>query len=178
MEFRQFDEASYQATLKKWREEAETYDCFPEEVERKLHWIHCSLTSNKQEQHEVIPYGVFVGDSNIAAATCELVLSHRGQMNGKWLKMLKVTLSPEIESLSQEDNYDAIATAVSAYRAATVGAYNARLSHAADTLKLFGRDNDQLKFLMTLMSFIKEDPENSSLVASKEGRWLVLRSAT
>lgn len=180
MDFRKFDQTSFDATREKWRAEAETFDCFPDEIDRKLDWIRCAISKDKsapQEQHEVMPYGVFMNGGNIAAATCELVLSSQGALNGKWLKLLKVTLSPEIETKAEDEDFAAITTAVQAYTAAMLGAYNARLTHDANTLKLFGRNNEQLKFLMTLMSVIKQDPSNASLDASRQGRWLVLKSA-
>jgi len=181
MEFRQFDRESYEATLDKWRSEAEQYDFFPEEVERKLCWIDNALTTAESavtSQQTVIPYGVFQPGSIVAAATCELVLSDRGSLSDKWLKLLKVTMSPEIEALSEEEDLAAIDTTIHAYRAATLGAYSARLEHAADTLKLFGRNADLQRFQIMLMAFIQQDPEHSSIVASKQGRWLVLKSAT
>jgi hypothetical protein len=91
--------------------------------------------------------------------------------------MLKVTLSPEIEALIEEDDFNAITTAVQAYSTATIGSFDARLEHDADTLKLFGRNTELQRFQMTLMTFIQKDDAYSSIVASKEGRWLVLKSA-
>lgn len=180
MEFRKFDRQSFDATLTQWRNEAERCDCFPEEVTRKLEWIDKALLAGEdtKQAHRVMAYGVFNEGQQIAAATCELILSDRGQLAGKWLKLLKVTLSPEIESLIENSDVQAVDLGVKAYKAATLGAYDARLEHEADTLKLFGRNDDLLRFQMILMTFIQQDPQNSSIKASKEGRWIVLKSDT
>lgn len=180
MEFRLFDRNTYRATLAQWCQEAEKWDCFPEEVTRKLRWIEEAIEANLDPKgsHKVIPYGVFVHGQDIAAATCELVLSDLGKANGKWLKLLKVTLSPEIEMLIEDRDFAATELAVQAYKSATLGAYDARLEHEADTLKLFGRNDDLLRFQMILMAFLQTDPENASMKATKEGRWLVLKSDT
>jgi hypothetical protein len=180
MEFRQFDRNTFEATRAKWRSEAEEYDCFPDEVDRKLQWIEEALSgaSPHTAQQAVIPYGVFAPGESIAAATCELVLSHRGSLTGKWLKLLKVTMSPEIEVLTEEEDQAAIELTVNAYRAATLGAYNSRLEHAADTLKLFGRNARLQEFQTLLMQSIQRDPQHRPIIASQQGRWLVLKSAT
>lgn len=181
MEFRQFDRETYLATLDKWRSEAEKHDCFPEEVDRKLRWIGEALDAAcapRATQHAVIPYGVFAPGESIAAATCEIVLSDRGARTGKWLKLLKVTMSPEIEVLTEYEDQVAIEVTVKAYRSATLGAYNSRLEHEADTLKLYGRNAHLQEFQTLLMESIQQDQQHGAIVASQEGRWLVLKSAT
>lgn len=175
MEFRQFTLETYRATLEKWTHEAEQHECFPDEVMRKLKWIEESFSlENGRNPNRQIAYGVFQNGESIAICVCDLVLSDRGQLVGRWLKLLNVTLSPEIDVLMQCEDLGAVQTAVQAYKAATLGAFEARLEHDADTLKLYGRNDELLKFQMTLLAVLQES-EKLTIKASKEGRWLVLK---
>lgn len=175
MEFLQFTDKKYQATLTKWADEATKSDAFPHEVERRLQWIAESLCCQQVSTQKTIAYGVFKKSEDVAICTCELVLSDRGQLSGKWLKLLKITLSPEIDLLLTQEDFDAMQLAVNAYKTAVLGAFDARLEHDAATLKLYGRNDDQLQFLMTLLAMLK-DSQASGLRAGREGRWLVLRT--
>ena len=176
MHFQRLDITALEKTLDKWREQASKYEFFPEDVDRKLAWARDALNLKVHpDAHQVIPYGVFENDGDDAAiAVCELVLSNRGAKVGKWLKMLRITLSPEIEIQAEEKDPHAIRSAISVYRTATVGSFSERLNHSADTLKVYGRNQEQLELLIALLSTIEEAP---SLEATREGRWLILRSA-
>ena len=175
MEFRQFDKHSFQATLKAWELQAEEAGMFPGEQAAKLSQVEKTLLSNSNDsQHKDLAYAVFRQGCDVALASCELVLSDRGSLSGRWLKMLKVVLCPEIDAGFQENNVDATSLAVSVYRCAVLGSFSERLNHEADTLKLYGRDHTMMQFLATLFTSIPQgDPD---LHASKEGRWLVIRS--
>lgn len=175
MEFREFTQSDLDATSSKWENEALDFDCFPEEVQQKLKPVQEALTASKSSGFHTIYYGVFKANERVAAALCEMVLSDRGTTGGKWLKMLKLSMSPEIETLLIQEQIEAINTAINVYKAAVSGAFAARLTHDADTLKLYGRSDEQLKFLMMLLSFINQE-HSHELSAKKEGRWLVLRS--
>lgn len=177
MEFRQFSNEDYAATLAKWMAEAEepSADLFPNEVQQRLAWIPGTFAGGNGNSHRTLAYGVFQPGNNIAVATCELILTDRGALAGRWLKMLKVTLSPEIELAVQAEDMTAMDVAVSAYKAAVLGSFSERLTHDADTLKLYGRTDDLLRFLMVLMVTIGQDP-SAKLSAKREGRWLVIKS--
>lgn len=177
MDFRQFTPADFEATLKKWESEAIEHECFPDEVQQKLGPVKASFTGSLGEVNTALYYGVFQPGQTIATALCSLVLSNRGQLGGKWLKMLTLTLSPEVDTLKMEENFEATALAVDAYKAAVKGAFAARLEHEADTLKLYGRSEEQLQFLMVMLTIINKDPQ-PELIAKREGRWLVLRTST
>uniref|UniRef100_A0A6M3M5E5 Uncharacterized protein n=1 Tax=viral metagenome TaxID=1070528 RepID=A0A6M3M5E5_9ZZZZ len=175
MEFRQFDQHDWVATLAKWMAEAESGDLFPNEVQQRLAWIEGTLTTGADQSPKQLAYGVFAPRSQIAIATCELVLTDRGALAERWLKMLKVTLSPEIELAVQAEDMEATNIAVNAYKAAVLGSFSERLTHDADTLKLYGRNDELLRFLMVLMITISQDP-SLKLSATREGRWLVIKS--
>lgn len=175
MEFLPFTEQKYRATLDKWCTEAEHYDAFPQEVERRLQCVVDALGGAAKGRHQTMAYGVFLPGSDIAVCTCELVLSDRGQLAGKWLKMLSITMSPEVDFLLCQEDYSATQTIVQAYKAAVLGSFAVRLDHDADTLKLYGRSDSQLKFLMALLAVLEES-QDSGLSAKREGRWLVLRT--
>jgi hypothetical protein len=175
MEFRRIEPADYDATLAKWMAEAESGDLFPNEVQQRLNWIPETFLPADGQSQKQLAYGVFQRDSNIAIATCELILADSGALAERWLKMLKVTLSPEIELAVQSDDMEATDVAVNAYKAAVLGSFHVRLTHDADTLKLYGRNDELLRFLMVLLVTIGQDP-SSKLSAKKEGRWLVIKS--
>lgn len=175
MEFRQFANGDYEATLAKWMAEAEAGDLFPNEVQQRLNWIPSTFLQVDGQSQKQLAYGVFQPGSSIAIATCELILADRGALAERWLKMLKVTLSPEIELAVQAEDMEATNVAVNAYKAAVLGSFNERLTHDADTLKLYGRNDELLRFLMVLLVTIGQDP-SSKLSAKKEGRWLVIKS--
>lgn len=174
MQFEQLNQHSYEATLKRWTWEAEANDVFPNEVERKLSWIGELLPSSKGDaNNQSLAYGVFTAGSEVPAAVCELVIS-RKTASERWLKLLSVILSPEVEAKVEAGDVDAIQTAVIAYRTAVSGAFDAQLEHNADTLKLYGRNEAMLKLLTTLLATLQSS--GSDFDAKKEGRWLVLRS--
>lgn len=178
MEFRQFSQQDTQETVIKWDEEASRYDCFPDEVHQKLAPLtKPAATGAEDKRNKTLHYGVFLDGRHDAIALCEMVLSDRGTIGGKWLKMLKLTMSPEVDTQVIEDHPGAIDTVVQAYRTAVIGAFSERMNHEADTLKLYGRSEEQLKFLVLLIAFINQD-HGHELVATKEGRWLVVRSTS
>jgi hypothetical protein len=174
MEFMLFDQAAYDATLVKWSSEALEYDCFPNEVQTRLAIVQQSLQAKSNTTGNVpMAYGVFAPGQNVASCVCDLVLSDRGTFGGKWLKMLKVTLSPEIDAKLQEGDPEATLAAIRSYKVATLGAFSARLDHEADTLKLYGRSREHLNFLLAMLSALNEN--SATVRATREGRWLVLR---
>lgn len=175
MEFELIDQKTYETTLSRWAWEADVNDGFPHEVERKLQWVGEFLANKANDpNNKSLAYGIFVKGSEVPAAICELVIS-RKTINERWLKLLSVTLSPEIETKVGEGDVDAIQTAVTVYRTAVAGAFDAQLEHKADTLKLYGRNEDMLKLLATLLATLQS--AGTDFDAKKEGRWLVLRSA-
>lgn len=174
MQFEQLNQQTYQSTLARWALEAEVNDGFPNEVKRKLRWVDELLSNSKNDPNQQsLAYGVFTAGSDAAVAVCELVIS-RKTVNERWLKLLSVALSPELETKVEEGDVDAIQTAVMAYRTAVSGAFDAQLEHNADTLKLYGRNEAMLKLLATLLATLQSS--GSDFDAKKEGRWLVLRS--
>lgn len=175
MEFRKIERQDYDATLKKWVGEAEAKDLFPHEVKSKLGWIIETFSEQGPQSHKQLAYGVFAPGSHVAIAVCDLVLTDRGALAGRWLKMLKVTLAPELEFALQEEDMTAMTIAVNAYRTAVIGTFAERLNHEADTLKLYGRNDELLRFLMLLLVAINQD-NGLKLHARKEGRWLVIKS--
>lgn len=174
MKFEQLDQESYQATLQRWTWEAESNDIFPHEVERKLQWIHQVVANDTPSSNNCsLAYGIFFPEQKIPVAVCELVIS-RKTIQERWLKLLNVTLSPELELRIEGGDVSAIETAVRVYRTAVGGSFAAQLEHNADTLKLYGRNETMLKLLSTLLATLQSS--GADFDAKKEGRWLVLRS--
>jgi hypothetical protein len=175
MEFRLFEQIDYNETREKWSEEALERDFFPDEVDRHLRVVKDYLGGADDAQHRSLAYGVFNPGSHVAAGVCSLVLSDRGVANGKWLKLLDVRISPEASALLSEDDVDAAQCVVHVYKAAVNGAFEARLDHEADTLKLYGRNDSQLQFLTVLLAVIRDD-DSSNIAAKRAGRWLVINT--
>jgi hypothetical protein len=177
MEFRLITQDDFSATLDKWKEEAVEADIFPNEVENKIAWIAQTLDApaKKHDFNKLLAYGVFRPGSNIAAGICELVLSDKGAKAGKWLKMLKVTLAPEIVTSLENEDVQGTHVAIEVYKAAVLGAFTERLNHDADTLKLYGRTDEHLRFLVILMATLDE---RDGFTVKKEGRWIVIKTTT
>lgn len=174
MEFRKFGRKEHDATLAKWEAEGEVAELFPGEVARKFAWVGAAIDDEeKAGAHRMLAYGIFQPESDIAIATCELVLSDRGLIAGKWLKLLNIVVSPEIDNALRSEDMFATDLAVSAYKTAVLGAFSERLNHEADTLKLYGRSDELLRFFMILLVTINQDSK-SPLRARKEGRWIVI----
>ncbi|GAB1409286.1 hypothetical protein MASR1M90_04400 [Desulfovibrionales bacterium] len=69
-----------------------------------------------------------------------------------------------------------INAAVEIFRTAVLGSFSERLTHEADTLKLYGRTDGLMQFLLVLMTTIHN--QDTILKARKDGRWLVIESGT
>jgi hypothetical protein len=176
MEFRQFTHEEFERTLEKWKVEAEVAELFPNEVEQRLAWIPLSINAPSLDRTKQMAYGVFQPGADVAIATCELLLSDRGTLVGKWLKMIRVTLSPEIEISMGLEDMAAVNLAIKAYKTAVIGSFAERLTHDADTVKLYGRNEEILRFLMFLLAAINE--QSGKLRAHRAGRWLVINEVS
>lgn len=177
LEFRLVSNSDYQATLVRWREEAEAADLFPNEAENLLSWIPDALEKNQKEDFaKQLAYGIFKPENCSADAICELVLTDKGNAGGRWLKLLKVTLSPKIFNSIENEDAEGINAAVEIFRTAVLGSFSERLTHEADTLKLYGRTDGLMQFLLVLMTTIHN--QDTILKARKDGRWLVIESGT
>lgn len=174
--FSPITEQTYRRMLEGWKAQAEEIDAFPQEVERSLTWVADALCDKSPSgEHRSLAYVVSEDGADVPLAVCELVLSKRSRYE-RWLKLLKVHLSPGLEARIEQGDVQAMETASNVYKAAVAGAFDAKLEHSADTLKLYGRNDDMLKLLVVLLARINaQDGADSSLSACKEGRWLVLR---
>lgn len=173
MYFEQFNSSTYEEALEIWSKEAETCNIFPQEVVRQLKWIKESLSTQATVQSSSLAYGVFTQKDKSPVAVCELVISQKGK-NNRWMKLLNVTLSPAMEAKVEAKDLKAIKTAVTAYRTAVAGSFDAKNDHDIDTLKLYGRNKTMLDLLITTYAAL-EDSESFEEI-KKEGRWLVLCS--
>lgn len=175
LEFRQFTIEDVIATKDKWLQEADRYETFPDEVNRRLDPILEQARSNvpPAKGNTTIYYGVFKEGEKIANAYCEMVLSDKGAKAETWLKLLKIFVSPEIESLQMQNDTGANTAALSAYIKAVLGSLDVQPEHKADKLKIYARSAEQLTFINTVFSVLQQN-ENSLITATIEGRWLVV----
>ncbi|MBB1599937.1 hypothetical protein [Variovorax sp. UMC13] len=166
--FKPFNDASFAATKADWEKGAEEGKAFPADVEQLLKWASEHLAVNGNE----LAYGVFEGGSTVASGICEVIISHPAGKKS-WVKLLRLRLHPKVEDELFRNDPAGIKTALNAYVSAVIGAYHVKTVHNASTIKIYGRTQEQMKFL-TLLAAALED-KAVEFKASIEGRWLVLR---
>lgn len=165
--FKPFNAETLEATKTGWI--ASSDDSFPSDVEQTLEWAadHVATKDNQ------MAYGVFNGAEKVAIGISEVVISHPSKKS--WVKLLRLRLHPVVEQGIFNNDPDAVTTAISAYVAAVLGVYHVKTVHNASTIKIYGRTQEQVRFLTLLATALKS--QAAEFVASIEGRWLVLRWA-
>ena len=143
---------------------------FESEVARLMEWVKTHLSPT---QHDSTAFGVFRPGKNAALGICEIVIQ-RKSARSKWVKMLRLHLSPAVDSGLQAGDSD---DAMNVFKSSILGSMSLQMSHQATTMKVFGRTNDQLNFLKavvgSLQVFLKTKPNNQVKV-SIEGRFLTI----
>jgi len=168
---KKLDKTSVDATEKKWLTQANKYPTlfFPTEIEKEFYWIR-HVVEGKIDNGR-IQYGLFKGAAKSADATLELVHTKKNA-NNAWLKMLEIDFSPDLTAKAKAGDPVAIATVVSMYSDAVLGCIKlSGTAHKADTLKLYGRSDELLKYFAYHVDVSKMKGVETTL----EGRWLVFR---
>jgi hypothetical protein len=168
---RKLDKTSVNATEKKWLSQANKYPniFFPTEIEKDFYWIR-HVVEGKIDNGR-IQYGMFKGVAKSADATIELVHTQKNASSA-WLKMLEIDFSPELTAKAQAGDAEAIATVVAMYGDAVLGCIKlSGTAHKADTLKLYGRSDQLLKYF----TYHVEVSKMTGVEITLEGRWLVFR---
>lgn len=174
LEFKPFTAQSLESTKKSWLKDAEKENAFLPDVEQQMDWVEKHI---EQQDDAPVAYGVFTGDSKVATAVCELVVA-RLSVRSKWIKMLRLRLRPSIDAGIFSNDPKAVTEAVDSYICCVVGVLGLKKQHQANTIKIYGRTQEQIKFL-TLFSTKLQDQfelsEQKTIKSSIEGRWLVIR---
>jgi hypothetical protein len=88
--------------------------------------------------------------------------------------MLRLHLAPTVDAALQGG---APEDAMNVFKASLVGSMGLQMAHAATTMKVFGRTNEQLAFLRivveSLQNYLRSKPNNPAKVAI-EGRFLTI----
>ena len=169
MKFKPFDKKSISATRVGWQNDAENGGGFLPDLEQSLDWAesHIELVENS------MAYGVFQDGLSAAIGICELVITKRSSRS-KWLKVLRLRLGPKTESGLFSNDPKAVKVAIDAYITCVVGVFHVKNEHKATTIKVYGRTQEQVRFLATLAAAMQASKLETTFKSSIEGRWLVL----
>lgn len=127
--------------------------------------------------NEPVFYGI-LDDNNTVWALVEIVQSRKGA--SVWIKMLDITMSPEIET--QPDNEGTTTKRLEVFTSALTGIFQlTKTIRRADTVKVYGRTEALVSFLRGMhdsFSVITSLGTISGIRVEIEGRWLVFRAAS
>jgi len=136
-----------------------------------LRWAqgHVDYTS----EGDSLAYGIFDDSSNEALAIVDIVYSTRPGIDVGWLKMLRVSLNPSLDSSEIEKNPDKLAQVLDIYAEATLGTIALTGDHKSRVIKLYGR-NDSLLALLSALNERLKVALAATCHTKMEGRWLVI----
>jgi hypothetical protein len=169
MEFKLFTPSSLNATRAGWTRDISDGEGFLPDIEQQLDWTekHLTLTDNS------VAYGVFETNGHIAVGICELVIT-KPEPKKAWVKFLRLRLRPKVESLLLSNEKAGIKAAIEAYVACVVGVFHVKNAHNASIIKVYGRTQEQVRFL-TFLDVALQNQKEAKFKSSIEGRWLVLK---
>lgn len=171
-ELREFTEESMAATEAAWAKVLASHssDLLPGEFTRILAWTRSRLSATSPT--ETLAYGVFASDRAHALAIAEIVYTKAGR---KWLKMLDLHLSPELD-LSMSSGAPDLWTISGVFSEAIVGTTRLTRVHVTNVVKLYARSTSLLTFFKGLAATIGAAGDNEAIDVSIEGRWLVIKT--
>jgi hypothetical protein len=157
--FSSFDDDKLCATRALWTKESQKGLSFPADVEQIL---------------DSTAHGIFLDGEHSAAGVVEVVVTQINR-NSPWVKMLRLRLQPSIEERIYNKDIAAQEEALLIFIAAIQGVTRLTNKHGAKTMKIFGRSNDQLAFLQSLATVMKNKVKSGKVEI--KGRWLVVNVA-
>lgn len=164
--FEKFTPETAQASRLAWEKEAQDGKAFVTEIQRLFDWVD---THHEISNHDSAAFGIFDKKNQEAVGICEITIQRR-TVRSKWVKMLRLHLRPSVELELQSGNSD---NAMDIFVESMQGSILLQLTHQANTLKVYGRTNEQLNFLKALVVRLQSQLEESDTVkASIEGRFL------
>jgi hypothetical protein len=166
--FRPFNAETFAATSEAWNADVAVGKGFAPEVEQTMTWVsgHLTLTDNE------MAYGIFAEKQKVAFGVCELAIT-KPSIRGKWVKLIKLRLRPHVDELLFQNNPDGTSIALNSYVAAVLGVYHVKNAHEATTIKIYGRTQDQMRFLTLMLEALKQR-KDATFMAEIQGRWLTL----
>jgi hypothetical protein len=171
MQFKLFTDATLSTTTVSWEKGIKATEGFTPSLKQLLTWVedHKSLQEDNQ-----VAYGVFDDKNEFASAICEVTVQKHSPRS-KWIKMLNLRLHPNIEVGVFNNDVQHVQSAINAYICCILGVFKMKSSHAADTLKVYGRTHEQLTMLTGLATNLNQKGSKHPFKASIEGRWLVVK---
>jgi hypothetical protein len=128
------------------------------------------------DHSDSVAYGIFPKGSDEAEAVCEVVIK-KVSAKSKWMKLLRLRLSPALDERIYEDDLDTFAHVVGLYAASVVGVLKLKDEHEVTTLKIFGRSAEQLSFLRALGAKLEREKLLKGHAIRMAGRWLVIENS-
>jgi hypothetical protein len=166
--FKPFNQATLEATSAAWKDDAQKGEGFLPEIEQAMNWVgeHLELKDNE------MAYGVFHEKDPVAVAICETAIT-KPSIRGKWVKLLRLRLRPQVEGLIFNNDPEGTTIALNAYVSSVIGVYHVKNVHEATTIKIYGRTQEHMRFLTLFSEALKLNKE-ATFNAEIQGRWLVL----
>lgn len=169
MDFKTFTPELFKATKDGWIKDIGAEAGFLPDIEQQMDWTekHMTLTNSS------VAYGVFDGASKIATGICELIIT-KPDPKKSWVKFIRLRLRPKIEAQLFSNEKAGISAAIEAYVACVIGVFHVKNAHNASIIKVYGRTQEQVRFL-TLLDIALKNRSEATFKSSIEGRWLVLK---
>jgi predicted RNA-binding protein with RPS1 domain len=168
---KQFNEANFTSTGKAWLKKASSEISFPTEAHQILEWASSRL--DLTTQGDSVAFGIFKDGADIAAAICEIAIT-RKTARSRWMKMLRVRLSPDLEMGVFDGSIEAMSDVQNVYVAAVAGVLKLKMEHNATILKIYGRSHEQLSLLKVLGIELEKHLKNHTI--RMDGRWLTIEN--
>lgn len=172
MKFKSFTNKSLKDTKTRWEQDASDGLAFTPDITQLMEWV----TEHKTLKDSEVAYGLFDDGASIASAICSIIVT-QGKIKEKWVKFIRLSLCPSIEDGIFKNQIASVKKAVECYLTAVEGVLNLKNEHNADTIKIYGRTQEYMHFLMTVQATLANGKEGG-FKATIEGRWLVLRYKT
>jgi alpha-N-acetylglucosamine transferase len=172
-ELRKFTSPTLGDTQKEWdRQIAKDPDeILRSQYDRIFSWAAGHIDYGNH-QLDTFAYGLFHDGKHQADAIVEVSYAKAGR---KWLKMLDLHLSPELDAAFYDQTVD-LSRMSQLFTAAIFGVLHLTdTAHRADTVKLYGRSGTLLSFLKGVATYINDRSKTPGLTVAIEGRWLVFR---
>jgi hypothetical protein len=169
---RELDVASLARTEAEWKKQlqqhAETLS--PSSYLRILDWAATHMTYGGNA--ESFAYGLFRDDDQHADAILDVCYTKSGK---KWLKMLELVQSPDIDHGIFSQTIDPIRV-IEVYGASLLGTAGLTSVHPSATIKLFGRSEALLAFYVAVCTYLVDKIKIPHVKVAIEGRFLVIRA--
>lgn len=166
--FSEFGAEQLNLTCTQWEKDAAKGLAFPSDVEQLMSWVQ---THDKHQVADSMAFGIFTKGNPVAEGICEVVVT-RATKNSPWVKMLRLRLKPTLDERIYLKEIEAQSEAMDIFVSAVGGVVKLTSIHAAKTLKIFGRSNDQLSFLQALAVSLQKSVKG--VTVKIDGRWLVI----